>query len=156
MSILRGEVLRRGIRVVERVMVTELLTSDGQLPTKDRVTGAIGFNIRNGSFYVFKAKATVIATGSTNSMYGYACQRNLSGDGKAMAFNAGCEFRNVELAYWQLSAVGQTTSAGLNVLVGEGTIIVNALGDRFMRKWAPLRSDVNSGHQTFHAASSPA
>ena len=63
MSVVRGEVLRRGARVIERVMATDLLTSDGQLPTKGRVIGSIGFNIRTGKFYIFKAKATVIATG---------------------------------------------------------------------------------------------
>ena len=137
MSILRGEVLRRGIRVVERVMSTDLLSSDEEVPPTGRITGAVGFNIRTGSYYIIKAKATIIATGATNSMNGYANQRNLSGDGKAMAFKAGCEFRNVDLTYWQPTPVGQTTSAGLGILVGEGTIIVNNRGERFMQKWSP-------------------
>ncbi len=139
MAILRGQVMRRGIRIIERVMTTDLLTSDGEVMTNGRIVGAIGFNIRSGRFYVFKAKATIIATGSTNSMYMYSAQRNLSGDGKAMAFRAGGELRNIDMSAWQPSAVGQSTSAGLNLLVGEGATFVNAKGDRYMRIWDPQR-----------------
>ncbi len=141
MSILKGEVLRRRVRVIDRVMVTDLLTSDGEAVTGGRIVGAVGFNIRTGKFYVFKAKTTIIATGSTNSILGYAAQRNLSGDGKAMAFKAGCEMRNIDLAWWEPAAVGQTTSAGFGILGGEGTHFINAKGDRLMRRWDPQRME---------------
>ena len=141
MSVLRGEVLRRGVRTIERVMATDLLTSDGELPTKGRVVGAVGFHVRKGKVYVFKAKAVVVATGSVDSVYGYAIQRNLSGDGMAMAFRAGGEMRSLDLTFWSPSAKGFNMSAGQNVLVGEGVHIVNAEGERFLKRWDTRRME---------------
>ncbi len=141
MSVLRGEVLRRGIRLIERVMATDLITSDGELPTGGAVTGAVSFNIRNGGFYVFPAKAIVIATGSTLAILPRMAMYNLSGDGKAMAFRAGAEMRNVELAYYGLRPRDFNTAPGANILFGEGSILVNAQGDRFMAKWDQRRME---------------
>ena len=60
MSIVRGEVLHHGVRTVERVMVTDLLTSGGELPTNGSVVGAVGVDIRIGSFYVLKQKRRLL------------------------------------------------------------------------------------------------
>jgi len=141
MSVLRGEVLRRGVLVVERVMVTELLTSDGELPTGGAIVGAVGFNTRNGRSYIFKAKATVIATGSTDSICSVMRVPSLTGDGKAMAFRAGCEMRNVELAYYSEWPRDFNCSSGANILHGEGAYLINANGERFMHKYDPVRGE---------------
>ncbi|MBI2831916.1 MAG: FAD-binding protein [Chloroflexi bacterium] len=135
MSVLRGEVLRLGSRVLERVMATDLLTSDGDFPTTGQVIGAAGFNIRNGTFYVFRAKAVVIATGPTLAILSRMPVYNLSGDGKAMAFRAGCEMRNIELAHYGYRPKDFNTAPGANILFGEGAVMVNAQGERFMKKW---------------------
>lgn len=139
MSVLRGEVLRSGARVLERVMITDLLTSDGELPTGGRVTGAAGFNIRNGKFYVIKAASVVIATGSTSLLWWTSSMPAMSGDGQAMAFRAGCEMSNYELCTIRFFPAGFTCAPGANALFGEGTIITNARGERFMAHHDPVR-----------------
>lgn len=139
MSVLRGAVLKCGVRLAERVMAFELMTSDGQWPTGGSVTGVVGFNTRNGKFYIFKSKATVIATGSTLSILPRMPVFNLSGDGKAMAFRAGAEMRNVELAYYGLRPRDFNTAPGANILFSEGAILLNAKGERFMQKYDTLR-----------------
>lgn len=142
MSVLRGEVVRHGIRLVERVMVTDLLTSDGELPTSGRIVGAVGFNIRDGKLHVFKARATIIATGVTTSVLLGAVMPTLSGDGKGMGFRAGCEMRNIELSSISIRRAAGLTNPqgpGANILFGEGAILVNANGNRFMKKWDPVR-----------------
>jgi len=131
MSVLRGEVLRRGVRVIEMVMTTDLLTSDGEAMTSGRIIGAVGLNIRTGKFYVFKARA--ICTGMR--------MPTLSGDGKAMAFRVGCQMRNVELSYYHDTQIDFNCAPGANHLYGEGAILVNAKGERFMHKWDPVRMD---------------
>ncbi len=141
MSVLRGEVLRRGIKVVERVMVTDLLTADGELPTNSSVVGAVGFNIRNGKFYIFKARATVIATGAMASIVRTQSVPLLSGDGNAMAFRAGCEFRNMDLSFFSYYPVGLNCAPGANILFGEGAYLVTEKGGRFMQKWDSLRME---------------
>ncbi len=142
MSVVRGEVMRRGVHVFERVMATELLTSDGELPTSGRIVGATGFNIRTGKFYIFKAKATILATGSTRSIMLGPILATLSGDGRGMAFRAGCEIRNMDIVKHSIYRPGGLTNPqgpGANMLFGEGAILVNAEGNRFMEKWDPIR-----------------
>jgi succinate dehydrogenase/fumarate reductase flavoprotein subunit len=62
----------------------------------------------------------------------------LTDDVMGMAFRAGCEMRNLEL-----SMIGPTAThfgvLGANILLGEGAILVNARGARFMLKWDPVR-----------------
>jgi succinate dehydrogenase/fumarate reductase flavoprotein subunit len=142
MSVVKGEVLRHGVRALERVMITDLLTSDGASPTSGRVTGAVGFNARNGKFYVFQAKAAVIATGPTTLLWrGYAWAPSLSGDGQAMAFRAGAEMRNYDIAFYRFHPAGFNCAPGANVLVGEGLVMVNGKGERFMRRYDPVREE---------------
>ncbi len=121
MSVVRGEVLRRGVRVVERVMAYRLLTSDGESPTGGRVIGAAGVNIRNGTFYVFKAKATVIATGCMSSISHKSNAASLSGDGNAMAFEVGCEFRNMDLSHFSYYPMGLNSAPGANIINSGGS-----------------------------------
>ncbi len=143
MLVLRGEVLRRGVHVVERVMVTDLLTSDGEATTSGRIVGAIGFNIRTGRFYVFRAKATIIATGATLSGNLRCVHPINSGDGRGMAFDIGCEMRNMDLVklVQRLRDFAGPIGPGANIFVSEGAYLVNAKGDRFMRKWDPQRME---------------
>jgi succinate dehydrogenase/fumarate reductase flavoprotein subunit len=138
-SVLRGEVLRRGVLVVERVMATELLRSNKEA---GRVTGAVGFNIRTGRFYVFESRATILATGSARAIWTGMRLPMLSGDGNAMAFRAGCDMRNRELAvYYEVPADFDSIGPGSNVLFGEGAVLVNAGGERFMERWDPRRME---------------
>ncbi len=142
MSVVRGVVLRRGVRLLERVMATDLITSDGEHPTRGQVAGAVGFHIRNGKFYVIKAKAVVITTGPTSLLWrGYAWAPSLSGDGQAMAFRAGAEMRNLDIAFFRYMPIGFNCSSGANILLGEGLTMVNAKGERFMEKWDPVRKE---------------
>lgn len=141
MSVLRGEVLRRGVRVIERVMATNLLTSDGEVMTSGRIVGAVGLNIRNGKFYIFEARATIIAAGATYIAFPTKFMPNLSGDGRAMAFQAGCEMRSLEFCEWSPLPTSLNCAPGMNILVGEDTHFINAKGDRFMPKWDPVRME---------------
>ena len=63
MMAVRAGVLASSVEVLNRIAITELLTSDGRLPTEGRVVGAIGFHVRTGDLFVIQAKATVMCTG---------------------------------------------------------------------------------------------
>lgn len=140
MSVIRGEVLRRGVRLVERVMISDLLTSDGLRPTRGSVAGAIGFGIRNGRFHIIRSKAVVLTAGAARNLLSSVPTISLTDDGKAMAFRVGAELRNLEL-----SMIGPTAAhfgvLGANILLGEGAILINARGERFMPVWDPLRQE---------------
>lgn len=140
MDKLREVVRKREIRVVERVMLIDLLTSDGEYPTRGQVVGAVGLNTLTGKIYVFKAKAIVLATGP----FGTKCHLGtymdgLTGEGQAAAFRAGAALTSMEFATHgafnyienRFRVIGQSKLQGL------GMRFVNRLGERVMEKYDP-------------------
>jgi succinate dehydrogenase / fumarate reductase flavoprotein subunit len=142
MDVVRGEVIRRGVRLVQRVMVVDLLTSDGNLPTQGKVVGALGFDIRNGEPYVFKAKATVIATGSV-ALRRYKCLSPfvLSADGIMAAYRCGCQLKNLELTLASYSPADFNIAPGAHLILGYGAYLISGNGDRFMVRYEPIRME---------------
>lgn len=98
------ELKRLNVKVYDRVMITGLLTEDGKPGA--RVTGAAGINVRTGEFYIFKAKAVMLATAQPSHLWIFSTELvgsnaehsdpNCAGDGHAMAWKAGAEFTNLE------------------------------------------------------------
>lgn len=129
--------LKVGVQQVNRVMVTDLLKSDG------RVAGAVGFNVRNGKFYVFKAKATVLATGSTWYKGLLPGHRDCTGDGYSVAYRAGAVLRggenNDQISH--AMPARYDIGPGLNMFQGLGGKWLNANGERFMEKYNPKLMD---------------
>ena len=86
----RNKVARKNIKIMDRIMITDLLTCDGT------VVGAVGIPAETYDFVVFKAKATVITTGS----YGFKPYTypgfELTADGEAIAYRAGAALTGKE------------------------------------------------------------
>jgi succinate dehydrogenase/fumarate reductase flavoprotein subunit len=98
---LHREMKRLGVEILDRVMVTALLTDDGE--PERRVVGAIGINSRTGEAVIVRAKATVLATGLPGRLWNFSTENrptfrdpNLAADGVAAAWNAGAEFVRLE------------------------------------------------------------
>lgn len=142
MEVLKKKAREAGVDIIERVMITDLLTSDGRLPTSGCVIGATGFNTRTGEIVVIKSKSVIIASGPI-----YHQGSNLSGDGIAMAFRAGAELTGMEFCTHPSCHVsdGKQLLISLNVLFQSlGIRIFNSKGERFMEKYSPVlkeRSD---------------
>ena len=97
-QVLTKEALKRGVQIVNRVMVIELLGDE-------TVTGAIGLHNREERLFLFRAKSVILGTGTVSRLYQGltpAWMANatrpvtLTGDGRAMAYRAGAELYNVE------------------------------------------------------------
>lgn len=102
---LRAKAVSIGVKIIDRTMIFDLLTSDGRHPTKESVIGAMGFGVHSGDFYTFKAKSTVLATGAWNIQAIYSEHTwDIAGDGHAMGFRAGAEMKNMEQCGWQLKS----------------------------------------------------
>jgi succinate dehydrogenase/fumarate reductase flavoprotein subunit len=86
----RKKLIDTGCEVLDRIMVTDLMTKDGQN------VGAVGFNVKDGTFYVFKAKATVMASGGMGFKGAGHGNQHCTGDGFAMGYRAGAELMNME------------------------------------------------------------
>jgi len=127
-----------GCKVLRRAVTIGLLTDNGE------VCGAVAWNVRNGSFYVIRAKSTVVSTGNTNRLYDnprinpfntWLCPYN-TGDGQIIALNAGAALTNME--YMRMTMLPKGFAApGFNALVGMGGRFMNGIGEYYMEKSHP-------------------
>lgn len=88
--VIRKQTLKVGVKILDRIMVTELLKNDG------RVVGAVGFHTWSGDLYIFKAKATVLAAGSGSFKQAGLPIAYWTSDGEGMAYRAGLEITGKE------------------------------------------------------------
>lgn len=136
---LAEQLKKRKVRVMNRVNVTGLL-SDGK-----KVLGAMGFNVRNGEFYEVHSKVTILTLGDATRLWpnvsGLPFNTWMSpfnnGAGYALAYKAGAELANMEIAAVTVVPKG-FSAAGLNAFTGMGSYLLNAAGERYMQKYHPL------------------
>ena len=109
------------------------------------VAGVIAMSIETGEVAMFKARATVFATGGSGRIYQSTTNALINtGDGVGMALRAGIPVQDIEM--WQFHPTG---IAGAGVLVtegcrGEGGYLINKDGERFMERYAPNAKDLAS------------
>jgi succinate dehydrogenase/fumarate reductase flavoprotein subunit len=137
---LRRRLTESGVTIIDRVCITELITSDGCWPTKGAVAGAVGFNIYTGAFVVLRAKRTIAATGMI-AMKGTHRVDNDTGDGVAMAFRAGARLVDMEFTFGGTFNVlmKRYDFPSYNVAIAHGARLINARGERFMERYDPVR-----------------
>ncbi len=148
MMAVRSGVVGSGVEVLNRVALTELLTSDGQLPTGGRVVGAAGFHTRTGEIHEITAKATVVCTGPYKFPYPWPGSTlgympvDLSGDGIAMMMRAGAELSRLELGGINLNPDNALSAPGLESLMPSGAKWVDKDGRRFLEDYDPKRMEM--------------
>ena len=107
--------------------------------------GVIAMEMESGELVAFHAKATILATGGAGRIYYSSTNAFINtGDGLGMAARAGIPLEDME--FWQFHPTGV---AGAGVLItegvrGEGGILRNSLGERFMERYAPNAKDLAS------------
>ena len=135
--------VQQGIDVYMECTVTRLLTEGG------RVTGAFAYWRETGRFIVFKAKSIVIATGGIGKAWRITSNSwEYTGDGMALAYQAGAELMDMEFV--QFHPTGMVWPPGVQgILVteavrGEGGVLRNKAGERFMEKYDPKRMELST------------
>ncbi len=131
MKALNDYAAKIGVKFQNRTMITDLLTSKGN------ASGAIGFDIRKGSFCIIRSKITVIATGMTRFKTIQPGHRNDTGDGYAMAYRAGANIGGFDATRHNTYGARLEVGPGNNLFVGLGGVFLNAKGERFMHKYHP-------------------
>lgn len=136
MDTMRRQLVKRKINLLDRIMITDLLTSDGKFPTKGRVLGAVGIHTRTGEFYRFRAKAIVLANGSVETKIGGHYCMNITGDSYAMEYRVGAEMTGMEFIPMGNVSVWNRKyhTVGMNMLQGYGLKLLNNRGERFLEK----------------------
>ena len=132
-----------GFDVYMECTVTKLLVDNG------RVVGAFAYWRESGRFVIFKAKAIVIATGGIGKSWRVTSNSwECTGDGMALAYDAGAELLDMEFV--QFHPTGMVWPPGVQgILVteavrGEGGILRNKNGERFMEKYDPKRMELST------------
>jgi len=107
------------------------------------VLGVTALEMETGEVYILEAKTTLLATGGAGRIYAASTNAFINtGDGLGMAARAGIPLEDME--FWQFHPTGV---AGAGVLLtegcrGEGAILRNANGERFMERYAPTLKDL--------------
>jgi succinate dehydrogenase / fumarate reductase flavoprotein subunit len=123
--------VHKGINVFMEYTVVRLI-KDG-----DKIAGALAYQRERGRFVVFRAKAVVLATGGIGKAYKITSNSwEYTGDGHTLAYDAGAELQDMEFIQfhptgmiWPPSVRGILVTEGVR---GEGGILVNNKGERFM------------------------
>jgi succinate dehydrogenase / fumarate reductase, flavoprotein subunit len=107
------------------------------------VLGVVALEMETGDVHVLQAKTTLFATGGAGRIFAASTNAFINtGDGLGMAARAGLPLEDME--FWQFHPTGV---AGAGVLLtegcrGEGAILRNAQGERFMERYAPTLKDL--------------
>ena len=135
--------VQMGFDVYMECTIVRLLTDAG------RCVGAIGYWREQGRFVVFKAKSVIMATGGIGKAWPITSNSwEYTGDGMALAYEAGAEL--LDLEFVQFHPTGMVWPPGVQgILVteavrGEGGILRNSKGERFMEKYDPQRMELST------------
>ena len=107
------------------------------------VVGVTALEMETGELHILQAKTTMLATGGAGRIFAASTNAFINtGDGLGMASRAGLALEDME--FWQFHPTGV---AGAGVLLtegcrGEGAILINSNGERFMERYAPTLKDL--------------
>ena len=144
--IMAEKAIESGADVYNRVAGTSLIMHEG------RCVGATGLGVRDGCFYVFRARATVMATGGAGTLYkSYTADSTDSGaqiwmcpycvgTGYAMGFRQGAELTSLEQR-WVATRTKDFCGPVDTISVGYGAPIINARGEKVMSRYEALGGD---------------
>ena len=129
--------VKQGVEFFNEFYVLDLVM------TGDRASGVVAYELASGEIHVFAAKSVVLATGGFGKVFKTTSNAHtLTGDGMGIVWRTGLPLEDME--FFQFHPTGL---AGLGILLseaarGEGGILRNAEGERFMERYAPTIKDL--------------
>ncbi|MCU1407162.1 MAG: succinate dehydrogenase [Glaciihabitans sp.] len=132
------------VKILDTVYITRLLVKDNV------VFGAYGFDLNDGTRYVIHADAVILAAGGHNRIWRRTSSRRdeNTGDSFRLAVEAGGRLRDPELVQFHPSGIIEPENAAGTLISeaarGEGGILRNGLGERFMDKYDPERMELST------------
>ncbi|MDE0200540.1 MAG: succinate dehydrogenase flavoprotein subunit [Caldilineaceae bacterium] len=132
--------IARNVRFFDEFHVLDLLLSaDG------RATGVVAYEIDSGDLHVFHGKALIFATGGFGRMWEITSNaHSLTGDGPAIALHKGIPLEDMEFFQFHPTGIYKMGILITEGVRGEGGILRNRDGERFMERYAPNLKDLAS------------
>lgn len=110
----------------------------------DRIKGVSVYDIKNGEVVILQAKAVVLATGGFARIYWFRSTNAIgnTGDGQAVALRKGVPLKDIEFIQFHPTGLAKTGILLSEACRGEGGYLINKLGERFMKKYAPEKMEL--------------
>lgn len=125
------------ITILDHTLAVQLIVEAG------RVTGVAAINLTDGSSETYRAPNIILATGGAGQLFSHTTNPNVAtGDGVALAFEAGAEIADVEFYQFHPTALRKAATPPFLIseaVRGEGAVLRNAAGEAFMARYDELR-----------------
>jgi succinate dehydrogenase / fumarate reductase flavoprotein subunit len=129
--------VKRDVRFFNEFYVLDQLMTDG------RCAGVVAYELATGELHVFRSKSVLYATGGYGRMFKVSSNAHtLTGDGPAVLFRRGIPLQDMEFFQFHPTGVYKLGILLSEAVRGEGGILLNAEGERFMERYAPTVIDL--------------
>lgn len=131
------QLMKRRIRVYEEWFVTSLIKEDGAC------RGVIAWDLIHGGLHPIGAKAVILAAGGSGRVFLTSTNAVINtGDGMALAYRAGAPLADMEFVQFHPTTLKDTGILITEGARGEGGYLLNTLGERFMKTYAPQQMEL--------------
>ena len=157
--VLMEEVSQRKIEIIDNVYVLKLLklsddvngegsAAEGGGGQEEDVRGVLGIDLKKKEIVIFECKSLILAAGGYTRVYAVSSSRIFEnyGEGVALAYEAGVDLVDMEMVQfhptgmvWPEKALGTLATEAIR---GEGGILLNSKGERFMKNYYPERMEL--------------
>ncbi len=137
------QLVKRGIEVYDEWYVMDLAVTDEQRPADRTCHGVVGYDIQTGEISGFEARdGVILATGGLGQVYDHTTNAVANtGDGVAMAYRAGVPIEDMEFIQFHPTTLPSTGVLITEGVRGEGGILYNEDGERFMFEYGYANND---------------
>ncbi|GAA1883307.1 succinate dehydrogenase flavoprotein subunit [Streptantibioticus ferralitis] len=135
--------VKEGVEFFNEFYVLDLLLTE--VDGVKRTAGVVAYELATGEIHVFQAKAVVFASGGTGKFFKVTSNAHtLTGDGQAVAYRRGLPLEDMEFFQFHPTGIWRMGILLTEGARGEGGILRNKDGERFMEKYAPVMKDLAS------------
>lgn len=131
--------IKNDVNFFDEFQVVDMIVVDGE------VAGVVAIEMGTGEFHVFHGKATLFATGGWGRCWSVTSNaHSLTGDGAAVALRRGVPMQDMEFFQFHPTGIYKMGILITEGVRGEGGVLINSQGERFMERYAPSVKDLAS------------